>query len=84
MAIDKGLPLGFFTDLVSSTAEFLDFIKFGWGTSVIAKDMTKKIDVLRGESVDFYFGGTLFEKYLLQNRFEEFRTMCQSYGCEYV
>jgi len=84
MAIDKGLPLGFFTDLVSSSAEFLDFMKFGWGTSVVAKDMKKKIEVLRGERVDFYFGGTLFEKYLLQNRFEEFRTMCQSYGCQYV
>ena len=34
--------------------------------------------------VDFYFGGTLFEKFVLQDRFDEFRDLCQSYGCQYV
>jgi len=30
------------------------------------------------------FRGTLFEKYLVQNRFEEFRSMCQHYDAKYV
>jgi phosphosulfolactate synthase len=84
MVIDNGMPLSYFTDLVASTSDFVDFIKFGWGTSVVHAQTEAKIDVLRSAGVDFYFGGTLFEKYLVQNRFEEFRSMCQHYGATYV
>jgi phosphosulfolactate synthase len=84
VAIDTGVPLGYFTDLVSSAGEYLDFVKFGWGTSVVARDMKKKLAVLKGEGVSFYLGGTLFEKYILQDRFDQFREFCEGYGCEYV
>jgi len=30
MVIDGGIPLWYFTDLVSSAAEYIDFVKFGW------------------------------------------------------
>jgi phosphosulfolactate synthase len=84
MAIDKGLPLTYFTDLVQSTSDYLDFVKFGWGTSVVTKDLKKKIAAVRRAGVNFYFGGTLFEKYVLQDRFDGFRAMCVEFGCEYV
>ncbi len=84
MAIDKGLPLHYFADVVAAGSDYLDFVKFGWGTSVVDRNVRDKIAVLRSEGVDFYFGGTLFEKYVLQNRFDEFRTMCRSYGCTFV
>ena len=84
MAIDKGLPLHYFADVVSAASDYLDFVKFGWGTSVVDRNIRDKIAVLRSEGVDFYFGGTLFEKYVLQDRFDEFRTMCRSYGCTFV
>ena len=84
MAIDKGLPLHYFADVVSAASDYLDFVKFGWGTSVVDRNVRDKITALRSEGVDFYFGGTLFEKYVLQNRFDEFRTMCRSYGCTFV
>jgi phosphosulfolactate synthase len=84
MVIDNGMPLAHFADVVTSSGEFIDFMKFGWGTSVVHPHMEAKIDVLRSEGVEFYFGGTLFEKYIVQNRFEEFRSMCQHYGAKYV
>ncbi len=84
MVIDRGTPLTYFTDLIKTNGEFIDFIKFGWGTSVVAKDLEKKIEVLRSEGVDFYFGGTLFEKYLLQEKFDDFRLMCDYYGCKFI
>jgi len=84
MAIDKGLPFNHFVDVVTSGSDYLDFIKFGWGTSVVMKDLVKKIDVLHAEGVNFYFGGTLFEKYVLQGCYDDFRRMCHTYGCEYV
>ncbi|MHB2028356.1 MAG: phosphosulfolactate synthase [Acidimicrobiales bacterium] len=84
MVIDRGTPLTYFSDLIRSNGQYIDFIKFGWGTSVVANDLKQKIEVLRSEGVDFYFGGTLFEKYLLQEKFNEFRVMCESYGCQFI
>ncbi|HEX3947187.1 MAG TPA: phosphosulfolactate synthase, partial [Acidimicrobiales bacterium] len=31
-----------------------------------------------------YFGGTLFEKHVLQNRFDDFRALCHEYSCRHV
>jgi phosphosulfolactate synthase len=84
MVIDKGMALGQFADVVESQGEHIDFIKFGWGTSVVTKNFRVKLDVVRDAGLDFYLGGTLFEKYLIQDRFDEFRTLCQGYGCRYV
>jgi phosphosulfolactate synthase len=84
MVIDKGLPYHHFADLVESHCDLIDFVKFGWGTSVVTKNFTAKLDVLREAGVDFYLGGTLFEKYVLQDRFDEFRKLCESYRCRYV
>jgi len=84
MVIDKGLPHRYFADLIQSASDYVDFVKFGWGTSVVALDTKEKIKVLQNENVSFYLGGTLFEKYVVQNRFDKFRELCQNYGCEYV
>ncbi len=84
MMVDSGLPTRQFQDIVESGAEFLDFVKFGWGTAIVTTDLQDKIDVLVDAGVDYYFGGTLFEKFVLQDRFEDFRDMCTRYRCEYV
>ena len=84
MMVDGGLPTRQFQDVVESGAEFLDFVKFGWGTAIVTTDLQRKIDVLDDVGVDFYFGGTLFEKFVLQDRFDDFRDLCLSYGCQYV
>ena len=84
MMVDGGLPTRQFQDVVESGAEFLDFVKFGWGTAIVTTDLQRKIDVLKDAGVDFYFGGTLFEKFLLQDRFDDFRDLCLSYGCQHV
>jgi phosphosulfolactate synthase len=82
--IDGGIPLGYFTDLVSSAAEYIDFVKFGWGTAVVTSNIHAKIDVLRANEIGFYVGGTLFEKYVLQGRFDDFRRFCDEHSCRHV
>jgi phosphosulfolactate synthase len=84
MMVDGGLATRAFEDVVRSGAEFLDFVKFGWGTAIVTADLQRKIDVLTDVGVDFYFGGTLFEKFVLQNRFDDFRELCETFGCRYV
>jgi phosphosulfolactate synthase len=84
MVIDGGIPLWYFTDLVSSAAQYIDFVKFGWGTAVVTSDLRAKIKVLSTRDIGFYFGGTLFEKYVLQDRFDEFRKFCLEHRCQHV
>ena len=84
MVIDGGIPLGLFSDLVELGAEYIDFVKFGWGTSVVTGCLREKISVLDGHGIGFYFGGTLFEKFVLQGRFEDYRRFCEEHGCQHV
>jgi phosphosulfolactate synthase len=84
MVIDSGIPPSHFADLVSAAAEYMDFVKFGWGTAVITKNLEAKIKILTSNDVGFYFGGTLFEKFVIQGRFDEFREFCIGHGCHHV
>jgi phosphosulfolactate synthase len=84
MVIDGGTPLGLFTDLISLGAEYIDYVKFGWGTSIITNCLREKIAVLDSNEIGYYFGGTLFEKFVLQGRFEDFRRLCEEYACRHV
>jgi phosphosulfolactate synthase len=84
MVIDGGLPLGQFTDLIELGAEYIDYVKFGWGTSVVTGCLREKIAVLDCAGIEFYFGGTLFEKFVLQGRFDDYRRFCAEYSCQHV
>ena len=84
MVIDGGIPLGQFADLIELGAEYIDFVKFGWGTSVVTGCLRQKIAVLDSHGIEFYFGGTLFEKFVVQGRFEDFRRYCEEYGARHI
>ncbi len=84
MAIDGGLPLGTLRDIVASAAEYLDFVKFGWGTAIVSGELGDKIELLSANDIDYYFGGTLFEKFVLQGRFDDFRAFCERFSCKYA
>jgi phosphosulfolactate synthase len=84
MVVDGGVPLGSLHDIVASAGEYLDFVKFGWGTALVSRELGDKIALLRENDIDFYFGGTLFEKYVLQRRFDDFRALCHEWSCRFV
>ena len=74
--IDNGVPLNFFRDTIESASEYIDYVKFGWGTSIVSPHLEQKIAHLREFKIEFFFGGTLFEKFLSQKRLDEFRDFC--------
>ena len=84
MVIDNGLPTGWFADALASTAGLVDMVKFGWGTCMVSADLERKIEVLAALDIRFCFGGTLFEKFLIQGRFEAFLEFCRHWGCDFV
>jgi phosphosulfolactate synthase len=84
MMIDGGLPLGVLRGVLDSAGTFIDFVKFGWGTALVTAELDQKIECLRQHEVEYYFGGTLFEKHIIQDRFDDFRSLCLSAGCTHV
>lgn len=84
MVIDPGLPTGYFRDVVESHGELIDGVKFGWGSALATAGIEEKIDCLKANGVPFCFGGSLFEKYVRQERFDDFRQLCGDHGCEIV
>jgi phosphosulfolactate synthase len=84
MVIDGGLPVGQVRDLAASSGELIDLWKFGWGTSLVTPLLDAKIDALRRAGIDFFFGGTLFEKFAARDRVDEYRAFCRQHGCRHV
>lgn len=82
--IDNGYPLHYFTDIVSSMFKQIDFIKFGWGTSLVSGNLQEKINILNDYEIKYFFGGTLFEKFLYQNKIFEYKEFLHRYKCEYM
>jgi phosphosulfolactate synthase len=84
MVIDNGMPHAMFADAVGSAAPYVDIVKFGWGTALVTENLERKIEVLHDNGVKFSFGGTLFEKFVLQGRFESFLQVCRYFGSDLV
>ena len=84
IVIDTGLPTRQFTDLVESHGDLIDFVKFGWGTALVTSQIATKIAALRANGVNFYFGGTLFEKHYFQGRLDDFRRFLSEHQAEWV
>lgn len=84
MVIDPGTPTRHFEDAVDSTGSLVDLVKFGWGTAVVTRDLDRKIACLRRSGIDYFFGGTLFEKFVQQDRFDRYVAFCHAHGCRHV
>ncbi|WP_316572589.1 phosphosulfolactate synthase [Neobacillus sp. YIM B06451] len=82
--IDNGVPVGFFADTIKSASRYVDFVKFGWGTSIVSPSLKNKISILQEHGVGYFFGGTLFEKFLSQNKLDDYYDYCKQFGCMHV
>jgi phosphosulfolactate synthase len=72
MVMDKGLSIREAEDFMSVGSEYTDFVKLGFGTSLITPGFEKKIGIYKKAGVIPYFGGTLFEAFIIRNMFTEF------------
>lgn len=72
MVMDKGLSIREAEDFMSVGKEYTDYVKLGFGTSLITPGFEKKIALYKKAGVIPYFGGTLFEAFIIRNMFKEF------------
>ena len=72
MVMDKGLSIREAEDFMSVGSEYTDFVKLGFGTSLITPGFERKIAVYKKSGAIPYFGGTLFEAFIVRNMFNEY------------
>lgn len=84
MMMDKGLSRSEAVSFIESSAEFTDLIKFGFGTGIFAKQISEKIQLFKSAGVEPYFGGTLFESFIVRGMFDEFRKFIAESGVQTV
>lgn len=84
LLIDNGYPTEYFKDVIKSMSDKIDFVKFGWCTSLVSANIEEKIAILKESKVDYFFGGTLFEKFLQQDKLEEFKKFLLFHDCKYM
>ena len=84
MVMDKGLSIREAEDFISVGSEYTDFVKLGFGTSLITPGFDKKIEIYKKGGVIPYFGGTLFEAFIIRNMFNEYIDFLDKHEVEFV
>ncbi len=84
MVMDKGLTLEEAKMFVENAIPHVDMIKLGFGTSYVTPKLREKIEVYQSAGIPVYFGGTLFEAFLIRNQFNDFISLCKDYQINYI
>ncbi|GHA69426.1 phosphosulfolactate synthase [Pontibacter akesuensis] len=79
MAMDKGLSLREVEDFLEVASEYVDIVKLGWATSYVTPNLKEKLALYRSAGIPTYFGGTLFEAFIVRNQFEDYRRVLDQY-----
>ena len=80
MVMDKGLSLREAEDFASVGSEYVDYVKLGFGTSVITPNVDRKIKMYQKAGMEVYLGGTLFEAFCIRGLFEEYVGLLKESG----
>lgn len=84
MIIDPGLSTKEFNGYIENYKEYIDYIKFGWGTSIVSENIKDKTLILSENNIEYWMGGTLFELAHKQDKVEEYFDYAESLGCKVV
>ena len=84
MVIDKGSSLQECKNLIESSSDYIDFVKFGWTTSNFSKNLKEKIELFKKANINVYLCGTLFEAFAIRDQFEDYIDILKEYNLKYA
>jgi len=84
MVMDKGLSLRQVEDFVEVSGVHTDIVKLGWATSFVTPNLDQKLAIYREAGIPVYFGGTLFEAFIVRGQFDDYCRILDKYKMEYV
>ncbi|MDB5134547.1 MAG: phosphosulfolactate synthase, partial [Mucilaginibacter sp.] len=84
MVMDKGLSLRQAEDFIEVGGLYTDLVKLGWATSFVTPNLDEKLKIYREAGIPVYFGGTLFEAFIVRGQFDEYCRILDKYKMEYA
>lgn len=86
IVMDKGRGLRETKDILELVADYVDFIKLGFGTSAFYPEdkLKEKIELIKDYNINILPGGTFLEAAILQNSYQEFLTKIREIGFDTV
>lgn len=79
MVMDKGLSLREIDDFLELCGDHVDIVKLGWGTSYVTPKLKEKLKKYQEHNIPTYFGGTLFEAFVVRNQFDDYCKILDKY-----
>ena len=84
MVMDKGLSIEESKNFLSVAHPHVDIVKLGFGTAFVTPDLKQKIEVYQSYDIPVYFGGTLFEAFLIRNQFQDYLNILKEFKIDYM
>jgi len=84
MIMDKGLGLDEVHNFLSTSLPYVDIVKLGFGTSYVTSNLKEKLAIYKEHNVPVYFGGTLFEAFIIRDQFQDYIDAMKEYGIDHV
>jgi phosphosulfolactate synthase len=84
MVMDKGLGLREAEDMLGMSGKYIDIVKLGWATSFVSQQLEEKLALYKSAGIPTYFGGTLFEAFIIRNQFEDYLRVLEQFKMEYA
>jgi len=84
LVLDKGFSVRQTEDFCESASGYVDIVKLGWGTSYVTQNLEKKLEVYQDYNIPVYFGGTLFEAYVLRDQLDGYINLMKRYDIQYT
>ena len=84
MVMDKGLSIEESKNFMSAAHPHVDIVKLGFGTAFVTPNLRGKIEVYQQFDIPVYFGGTLFEAFLIRNQFDDYIDLCKEFNIDYM
>lgn len=84
MVMDKGLSFRESENMISSASKHIDIVKLGFGTAFLTEELDKKIKLYQNAGFKVYFGGTLFEAFIIRDMFQEYVELIKRFEMDTV
>lgn len=84
MVMDKGLSIRECENMIEASGPYIDIVKLGFGSSLVTPLLERKLAFFKECGIPVYFGGTLFEAFVIRGQFDEYLRVMDKYKMEYA
>jgi phosphosulfolactate synthase len=84
MVMDKGMGIADVHNFLSVAQPYVDIMKLGFGTAYVTNNLKEKLSIYKEHQIPVYFGGTLFEAFIVRNQLEDYINSAKEFGVNLV